>query len=184
MKIYLTRHGETIWNQKNWVQGMTDVPLSEKGMRQAEQLAEEMAGVHLDVVYTSQLQRAMVTGKAVADRHKGCRFEVCKSINEMNFDKYEGGARTDEEYQLEKRKYFKRYEGGESYLDVAARVYPFIEMLKARNEDALVVAHNGICRVFTNYFQPMENEEFATFSLGNCEVKTFNVNLDDVATGG
>ena len=111
----------------------------------------------------------------VADKHKDCRLEVCASINEMNFGKYEGTIRTDAEYQSEKRKYFKRYEGGESYLDVAARVYPFIEMLKQRNEDALVVAHNGICRVFTNYFQPMDNEEFASYTLGNCEIKTFEL---------
>ena len=107
MKIYLTRHGETVWNVKDWVQGMTDIPLNEKGMQQAERLAEEMDGVHLDVVYTSQLQRSMVTGKMVADRHKDCRLEVCESINEMNFGKYEGKVRTDEEYQSEKRKYFK-----------------------------------------------------------------------------
>ena len=175
MKIYLTRHGETIWNVRDWVQGMTDISLNDNGIRQAERLAEEMADIHLDVVYTSQLQRAMVTGRMVADRHKGCRFEVCRSINEMNFGKYEGTVRTDAEYQSEKRKYFKRYEGGESYLDVAARVYPFIEQLKQRNEDALVVAHNGICRVFTNYFQPMENEEFASYTLGNCEIKTFEL---------
>lgn len=173
MKIYLTRHGETVWNVKDWVQGMTDIPLNDKGLQQAVQLAEKMDGVHIDVVYTSQLQRTMVTGRIVANRHKGCRFEVCESINEMNFGKYEGKVRTDAEYQSEKRKYFKRYESGESYFDVAARVYPFIEMLKQRNEDALVVAHNGICRVFTNYFQPMENDGFASFTLGNCEVKTF-----------
>ena len=160
---------------KDWVQGMTDIPLNDNGIRQAEKLAKEMMGIHLDVVYTSQLQRAMVTGKMVADRHKSCRLEVCASINEMNFGKHEGTVRTDAEYQSEKRKYFKRYEGGESYLDVAARVYPFIEMLKERNEDALVVAHNGICRVFTNYFQPMENEEFASYTLGNCEIKTFEL---------
>ena len=80
MKIYLTRHGETIWNVKDWVQGMTDIPLNDNGIRQAEKLAEEMANIHLDVVYTSQLQRAMVTGRMVADRHKGCRFEVSESI--------------------------------------------------------------------------------------------------------
>ncbi len=175
MKIYLTRHGETIWNVENRVQGMADVPLNDNGIRQAERLAEEMADIHLDVVYTSQLQRAMVTGRMVAAKHEGCRLEVSASINEMNFGKYEGTPRTDAEYQSEKRKYFKRYEGGESYLDVAARVYPFIEMLKERNEDALVVAHNGICRVFTNYFLPMENEEFVSYTLGNCEIKSFEV---------
>jgi len=175
MKIYLTRHGETVWNVKDWVQGMTDIPLNDNGIRQAERLAEEMADIHLDAVYTSQLQRSKVTGEMVAERHGNCRLEVCGALNEMNFGIYEGKVRTDPEYQAEKRKYFKRYKGGESYLDVAARVYPFIERLKERNEDVLVVAHNGICRVFTNYFRPMENEEFVSFMLGNCEVKTFEL---------
>ena len=173
MNIYLTRHGETIWNVKDWVQGMSDIPLNDNGIRQARQLAEKMSSVHLDVIYSSQLQRAMVTAKMVAEKHKNCRLEISPSINEMNFGKYEGKLRTDPEYQSEKRKFFKRYEGGESYLDVAARVYPFIEMLKERNEDALVVAHNGICRVFTNYFLPMENEAFASFALPNCQILTF-----------
>ena len=175
MKIYLTRHGETVWNQKDKVQGRTDVPLNEVGIMQAKRLAEEMADVHLDVVYTSQLQRAADTGRMVADRHGDCRLEVCECLNEMNFGIFEGVLRSDPEYQREKRQYFKRYDGGESYLDVAGRIYPFIERLKERNEDALVVAHNGICRVFVNYFCPMENEEFASFMLKNCEVKVFEI---------
>ena len=32
MKVYLTRHGETVWNEKDLVQGMTDVPLNEVGV--------------------------------------------------------------------------------------------------------------------------------------------------------
>lgn len=175
MKVYLTRHGETVWNEKDLVQGMTDVPLNEVGVMQAKGLAEEMREVHLDVVYTSQLKRAADTGKMVAERHGDCRLEVCECLNEMNFGIYEGVCRSDPEYQREKRQYFKRYSGGESYLDVAARIYPFIERLKERNEDALVVAHNGICRVFTNYFCPMENEEFASFALKNCEIRIFEM---------
>ena len=66
---------------------------------------------------------------------------VLTKSNFSDFGKIEAKSRTNEEYPKEKRKYFKRYEGGESYMDVAARVYPFIEMLKQRNEDALVVAH-------------------------------------------
>ena len=175
MKIYLTRHGETAWNQMDLVQGKTDIPLNEEGVMQAIKMAEEMADVHLDVVYTSQLQRAADTGRMVADRHGDCHLEVCECLNEMSFGIYEGVHRSDPEYQREKRQYFKRYDGGESYLDVAARIYPFIERLKERNEDVLVVAHNGICRVFVNYFYPMENEEFASFTLKNCEVRMFEI---------
>lgn len=175
MKIYLTRHGETIWNQKNLVQGLTDIPLNDEGVRQAELLAQKLADVHLDVVYTSQLQRAAITGRIVASSHKDCRLCVCECLNEMNFGKYEGMYRFDEEYQKAKRQFFRRYEGGESYMDVSARVYPFIERMKERREDALVVAHNGICRVFSNYFECMDNEEFAAFALGNCEIKVFEI---------
>ena len=99
MKVYLTRHGETVWNEKDLVQGMTDVPLNEVGVMQAKGLAEEMREVHLDVVYTSQLKRAADTGKMVAERHGDCRLEVCECLNEMNFGIYEGVCRSDPEYQ-------------------------------------------------------------------------------------
>jgi len=175
MTIYLTRHGETDWNRKDLILGRTDIPLNENGLRQAERLAEELADVRLDAIYTSPLQRALVMAETVAAKHPGCRLEVCENLIEMNFGKYEGGERFDTEYQQEKRNYFKRYEGGESYMDIAARVYPFIEQLKKNNEDVLMVTHNGICRVICNYFHGMENEEFAKFAMRNCEVRTFQV---------
>lgn len=112
MNIYLTRHSETIRNVRNWVQGMTDIPLNDNGLQQTEHLAAGMAGVHLDEVYTAQPERAMITGKTVADRHKDCRFEMNESLKEMNFGIYEGKVRTDAEYLSEVRKYFKTHEGG------------------------------------------------------------------------
>ena len=173
--IYLARHGETRWNQDDLILGRTDIPLNDVGIQQAKVLAEKMADIHLNVIYTSQLQRAFCTGKIVADRHDDCRLEICECLNEMNFGKFEGYSRSNFEYQQAKRQFFKRCEGGESIFDVAVRIYPFIEKLRAKNEDALVVTHNGICRVFANYFRPMENEEFASFCLKNCEVMILNI---------
>ncbi len=177
MAIYIARHGETGWNRENRVLGRTDVPLNEKGFAQAAELAERLADTPIDIIYTSPLQRTVDTAKAVADRQKGARpcvvAEPC--LIEHNFGIFEGVDRADPIYQREKRTFVKRYPGGESYLDVAARVYPFLEKLleESRGKNILLVTHGGICRIITSYFQDMENEDFAAFGMKNCEVRKF-----------
>ena len=172
MKLYMMRHGETSWNAVNRILGVTDIPLNEKGREQALQAAEGMKDIDIDVIYTSQLSRAMETGLAVAAMQKNCKVihEAC--LNENDFGVFEGQDRGSEIYQREKRNYFKRYPGGESFLDVAARVYPFIKGLISdpllKDKSVLIVSHGGICRIITSFFRDMENEEFVTFSMPNC----------------
>ena len=172
MKLYIMRHGETAWNAENRILGSTDIPLNERGREQAWKAAEGLKDVHFDVIYTSMLSRAMETGLAVAAFQHDCKVchEAC--LNENDFGELEGKDRCSEEYQSEKRKCFKRYPGGESFLDVAARVYPFIKNLLAdtalQDKTVLIVSHGGICRVITSYFRDMENEEFVSFAMPNC----------------
>ena len=94
---------------------------------------------------------------------------------EQDFGVFEGKSRDDAGYQAAKREFFKRYEGGESFADVVARVYPFLDMVLEKHEGKtiLIVAHKGVCRVIANYFEDMENEEFATFDMEPCEYKIF-----------
>lgn len=66
-KVYLIRHGQTVWNHERRWQGLADVPLAETGLAQAQRLAWYMPRVlPLDAVYTSDLSRAAVTAEAVA----------------------------------------------------------------------------------------------------------------------
>ena len=94
-----------------------------------------------------------------------------KRLGEQEFGKFEGVPRDDKEYQAAKREYFARYPGGESYFDMAVRVYPLIKELEGKT--ALLVTHGGICRIIRSYFQDMGNEEFVQFAQGNCEVKIY-----------
>ena len=172
MKLYMMRHGETAWNAENRILGSTDIPLNELGREQARQAAGKLAEVSIDIIYTSCLSRAKETGLTVAALQKNCEVFHLECLNENDFGEFEGKDRLSEEYQSEKRKCFKRYPGGESFLDVAARVYPFIKSLledpTLQDKTVLIVSHGGICRVISSYFRDMENEEFITFAMPNC----------------
>ena len=128
MKLYVTRHGQTQWNALDKVLGRTDVPLDETGRTQAEELARALTGEPIDLVLTSPLQRTAQTGAAVA-RSLGIPAQTADELIEMNFGIYEGVLRSDPVYQTAKARYFARYPEGESFLDVAARVYPFLRAL-------------------------------------------------------
>lgn len=68
MRLYLIRHGETIWNEKGLWQGIADVPLNEKGKDQAKKLAERLKRV--DAIYSSPLKRCLETAREIAERFK------------------------------------------------------------------------------------------------------------------
>ena len=61
MTIYLVRHGETDWNARRIVQGVTDIPLNETGLAQAAAARELMKDVPIDIIYSSPLVRAYRT---------------------------------------------------------------------------------------------------------------------------
>ena len=128
MRLYVTRHGQTQWNALNKVLGRTDVPLDETGLAQAEELARSLAGEPIDLVLTSPLQRTVQTGAALACS-LGIPVRTADELIEMNFGIYEGVQRSDPVYQTAKAQYFARYPEGESFLDIAARVYPFLQAL-------------------------------------------------------
>lgn len=177
MKLYITRHGETDWNKENRVLGRPDIPLNETGRLQAQSLALKLKDIPIDKVYASPLSRASETAE-IAVREKNLSVIQDKRLIEQSFGIFEGRPRDDAVYQEEKYKYFKPFENGESFLDVAARVYPFLQdILTNEDPDAsiLIVTHGGIARVISNYFHGMENKEFASFFMKNCELLCLDI---------
>lgn len=179
MRLYLTRHGQTEWNVEGRVQGRSDVPLTEEGLRQARELAARLAQTqdgpdHVDLVVSSPLSRARVTAEVVCEA-LCVPLEVAPELTEQSFGAFEGVSNKDPRFQAAKGAFFERFEGGESFLDVAARVYPYLDRLRAAHarEGVLMVTHNGICRVVQSYFRELSNDEFRTAQLGNCEVRRF-----------
>ena len=65
--VYLIRHGETLWNREGRCQGVTDIPLIEKGYRQAHAIANAFAGKRLGLVLSGPLQRTRETAAVLAE---------------------------------------------------------------------------------------------------------------------
>ncbi|SIS63334.1 histidine phosphatase family protein [Alicyclobacillus vulcanalis] len=94
MEIWLVRHGETDWNVEGRVQGWTDVPLNEVGRQQADRLADWLKSVHVDHIYSSDLERALETARRVS-RATQAPITVRPCLREHYFGQAEGLLRSE-----------------------------------------------------------------------------------------
>ena len=175
-KLYYVRHGQSEWNVENKICGSTDVPLTDKGRQQAKESAQNIldAGIKADMILSSPLSRALETAKIISEV-TGIPYMAKEELTEQNFGRYEGvSPRSDPEFQLAKQQFINSYDGGESMLKLAQRIYNLLDELKAdKDKIYILVAHNGIARVVKSYFEDMTNEEYAGFGVRNCSVTEF-----------
>ncbi len=176
MKIYITRHGETEWNRLNKVIGLTDMELTEKGVSQAEALADRLSSCGIDLIIASPLKRAYETARISAERY-GIPLISDVRLIEQNYGIYEGADRKDPRFLANKRNFAYRYPDGESMMQVGHRVYSLIEEIREKYADktVLLVSHGGVCRVIRTYFTDMSNEEFTAYSMENCALEMFEL---------
>ncbi|MCI9078911.1 MAG: histidine phosphatase family protein [Lachnospiraceae bacterium] len=171
--LYITRHGQTVWNVEGKVCGVTDIELTELGREQAAKLGIELSlskDINIDMVIASPLKRAHDTAKIISDAIS-VPLRTDQRIKEQNFGKYEGGRRRSDEFLEAKRHFADNYDGGESMLRTAQRVYNFLDEIKMdKDKTYLVVAHNGIARIIHSYFFDETNEEFSKYAIRNCEL--------------
>jgi broad specificity phosphatase PhoE len=143
--IYLARHGETAWSLSGQHTGSTDLPLTERGERNARLLGERLRGLTFPKVYTSPLQRAARTCELAGF---GASAEVDHDLLEWNYGEYEG-RRTDE--ILAERPGWELFRdgcpGGESPDQVGARADRVVSRLRAIRGDVLLFSSGHFLRV-------------------------------------
>ena len=97
--------------------------------------------------------------------------EILAEYLENLFGKYEGTPRAGAEFRISKTHFADRYDGGESMMQLAQRIYNLLDELRQdENKTYLLVAHNGIARVVESYFHDMTNEEYSAAGIKNCEL--------------
>lgn len=174
--VYFTRHGQTVWNVENKICGATDIALTEFGHRQAVSLGKKIKeqGLEIDEILYSPLIRAVETARHISEE-TGIPGREEPRLKEQNFGKYEGTARDGAAFQVAKTNFINHFEGGESMLQMAQRIYNLLDDIKQEPDKTyLLVAHNGIARILQSYFTDMTNEEFAAFGIDNCAILEYH----------
>jgi alpha-ribazole phosphatase len=153
-RLVLVRHGEPDESMHGRCYGSLDVPLSAAGLRRAAAVAEVLRSHKLEAVYSSPLQRAFDTARAVASAH-GLEPISRDALREVDFGELEGMSY--EEIASEHPDVYAlwmespssvRFPGGEALSDLCARVLQEVAGIRERHDGqaVAVVAHGGVIR--------------------------------------
>jgi broad specificity phosphatase PhoE len=189
LTIYLLRHGETAWNaDNNRYCGRTDIGLTEKGMQQAGQVREQLKGIVFTGVYSSPLQRACTTARIAS----GSTPTTDQRLIEADFGAWEN--KTKEEFIAESPRFWNDWMNnpalaraggtGETGTEVVQRVDSFFtDLLKAHTfGNFLVVAHNGVNRLYMAYKLGMPLRNYRQLVQQNSSVTQFTLDAEGVLT--
>ncbi len=186
MRIIFVRHGQTVWNIEHRYQGHSDTDLSEVGIRQAEQVADRLAGEAIAAVYSSDLRRASDTGSMVAERH-GLEVRTDPRLRECEFGEWEGltVAQIRERYAEIYRRYQvdsvnQRAPRGERLESLVERTGEAIEEIARRHPDDTVViaGHGGTVHAAICHMLRASLYTFRKIRIDNCSVTTFSLDRD------
>ena len=67
--LYLMRHGQTLFNVRRRIQGWCDSPLTKQGIKEIENMAEQLKDYKIDAAYTSPILRAKYTAQIILKNH-------------------------------------------------------------------------------------------------------------------
>ncbi len=177
MKLYLVRHGQTDWNIDHRIQGSTDIPLNDTGIKQAEELAKQLKGKQFDAIYSSPLTRARQTAQILTGRDD---LILDEDLRERYFGELEGKHVDWSQIgdDLDRRLNLKVY-GMEPVNDMLARTNRFVERIKSQygpDVEILIVAHGGILRILHYSIVGYDDDtNFRDTRFENCELREYDI---------
>lgn len=139
-KLYLVRHGETILNQMEKMQGWIDSPLTKAGLDDAIRVGKKLADVKFDSVYTSDMMRTICTAEEIIRQSKvNKEIDITSNAKyrEIYFGSFEGESRE------ESWKKIGKFYGLESKIEILQHI-GFKRMLDlVKKTDSLHIAEDG-----------------------------------------
>ncbi len=187
MKLYLIRHGQTDWNQEMRWQGWVDKSLNEKGLQEAEKLANRLKEKNIGVIYTSPLKRAFQTASEIRKFHPNAEFIQDSLLKEINFGIFEG--HTIEEIKekfpqewaaRENDKFNFKAPNGESMNELDSRAKEFIKKILAEKRDLAVITHGMFLRQILVNLLNKDYEEIRKLFFHNTSLSVFEIDGNTV----
>ncbi|MCA1318657.1 histidine phosphatase family protein [Bacillus tianshenii] len=168
LTLYITRHGETVWNTEKKLQGWKDSELTENGKRNARLLGERLKEVDFTAVYSSPSQRTLATAELILG-DKQIAILQDENLREINMGDWEGQTHDflKETYPQAYQAFWNtpdlyRPESGESFEQLGSRVVYFLERLKREQADGnvLIVTHTVFIKALLLHMKKLQLENF------------------------
>ncbi len=152
-EFYLIRHGKTVFNQEGRFQGgKKDSALLRQSIEDAKKAGEYLKETHFEAFYSSPMERARQTGKAVLEGMglEGASIDTIEGLREFNFGNWDGDLVSEHEESLEFETFFKNPEGfvpiemqGEDYHQFVERIQCAAEKIHLEHPvgKVLIFAH-------------------------------------------
>jgi broad specificity phosphatase PhoE len=177
LRVYLIRHGVTEYNRKGIVQGYREVPINDLGIQQAARLAQRMADMPLDHIYTSDLRRATMTAAIIA-AYTGAPIGYDVGFRERNPGDLSGKPQTESEGFFTDPAYDPP--NGEGVPVFHERVRNAFSGLVKREHGSgrhiAVVSHGMVCTAFLRAVVGQSEEEVASTSWPNTALTIVDYN--------
>jgi len=177
-RLVLLRHGESQWNLENRFTGWVDVPLSPRGIHEAQHAGEKLHSFKFDRAFTSVLARANETLRLVLEaiNQTSIPIEKNKALNERMYGELQGLNKAEtakkygeEQVKIWRRSYDVRPPGGESLKDTAERVLPYYERTikphLLKGDTILVAAHGNSLRALIMELDQLSREQVLELNI-------------------
>lgn len=167
LRLYITRHGETVWNTQQRLQGWKDSDLTEKGVHHAKLLGDRLKEIDFQAIYSSPSKRTIKTTSYIMGEKKHSIIED-NNLREIHMGHWEG--RTAEDIIEEEAEQYDRFfytphlfeaTTGESYHDVENRVKHILQRITSEQSSGniLVVTHTVIIKMLLKHIKNIPLEQ-------------------------
>ena len=170
--VYLARHGETAWSLTGQHTGLTDLPLTERGERNARRLGDRLSGLVFEKVFSSPLQRARRTCELAGF---GNAAEVDRNLVEWNYGHYEGLRTPDILVENPDWQLFRDgCPGGESPAQIGARADKVVNHLRTLQGEVLIFSSGHFLRVLASRWLGLETAAGRFFMLSTASLSALS----------
>lgn len=180
MKLYVMRHGLTVWNEKRIIQGRSKNRLSKTGKEQVQKAAENLKNAKIDIIISSPMMRTIQTANIV-NKYHGVKIFKDDAITEMDqglltgrradsLSDKERALREQRSKELKMENFHERAEVVKEFMRIIKEKYPY--------ENVLVVTHDCNCCLIDKIIKNEDVESGYARSMSNyknAEVRFYEI---------
>lgn len=195
-KLILVRHGASIWNEQGLWTGLTDISLSEKGKKEAEEAGLLLRTTHIDMVFISSLIRAKETADIIISLidKKDIPLTADKALNERDYGELTGKNKWKIKEEFGETQFLKWRRSwdfplpkGETLKDVYNRTVPYyvknIEPLVKKGKNVLIVAHGNSLRALIKKLENISDENIPSVEITTGEIYIYDIDSNGNVMG-